>query len=380
MKLIHLTPISRAISTLAALLLLAACGGTPGVPPGGIVSQRLLYGMQVEPGNDLDRALTMLTAAGFGWAKVQVRWEDIEREPGNVNWKLVDDAVEATQKHGVKLLASIVTAPRWARPPNTDFSVPGPPADPNEFASFLGSMATRYKGHIHAYEIWNEQNLWYEWGGMGRLNAGDYDNLLRLSYQRMKAADPDAIVVSGAPTPTGVDDGTTAYDDVRYLRMMYQAGLKDYADAVGIHPSGYNNPADANWRTFQDPTATFVAKGHRSWFFLGTLEGYRDVMVEFGDGAKDLWPTEFGWASDANPPEGYGYAKDNTEEEQATWLRQAFEIAQQKGYVGPMFVWNLNFMTSDFAKSAFAVLRPDWTPWPAYCALAQMRGKRPAGC
>jgi hypothetical protein len=162
-------------------------------------------------------------------------------------------------------------------------------------------MARRYKGRIHAYEVWNEQNLWYEWGGRGRLNATQYVDLLKLSYQAIKASDPDAIVVSGALTPTGIDDGVTAYDDVRYLRMMYQAGLKDYADAIGAHPSGYNNPPDADWRTYQDPTATFGAKGHRSWFFLGTLEGYRDVMVEFGDGAKEIWATEFGWASDANP-------------------------------------------------------------------------------
>ena len=188
------------------------------------------------------------------------------------------------------------------------------------------------------------------------------------------------MIISGAPTPTGVDDGDNAYDDVRYLRMMYQAGLKDYSDAIGVHPSGYNNPPDAAWRTYADPTAGFGAKGHRSWFFLETTDGYREVMVEFGDAGKPLWLTEFGWASDPNPPAGYEYARDNTEAEQAAWLRKAFEVAQAKGYVGAAFVWNLNFLTPDFAKSAFAILRPDWTPRPAYCALAAMRGKRVAGC
>ncbi|HLF09202.1 MAG TPA: hypothetical protein VI789_07635 [Dehalococcoidia bacterium] len=370
----------RRLFLAAGLVLLTTACLTNGSSPSRPVPDTMGYGMQVEPGNNLERALTVLAAAGFQWAKVQVRWENIEREPGNVNWLLTDTVADAAYAHGVKLLFSVVTAPRWARPVDSDFSVPGPPADPHEFAAFLGSMAARYKGKVHAYEIWNEQNLWYEWGGRGRLHAAQYVDMLRLSYQAIKAADPGTMIISGAPTPTGVDDGDNAYDDVRYLRLMYQAGLKDYSDAIGAHPSGYNNPPDAAWRTYADPTAGFGAKGHRSWFFLGTIEGYREVMVEFGDAGKPLWLTESGWASDPNPPTGYEYARDNTEAEQAAWLRKAFEIAAAKRYVGAMFVWNLNFLTPDFAKSAFAVLRPDWTPRPAYCALAAMRGKQVAGC
>jgi hypothetical protein len=45
-----------------------------------------------------------------------------------------------------------------------------------------------------------------------------------------------------------------------------------------------------------------------------------------------------------------------------------------------MFIWNLNFLTPDFAKSAFAILRPDWTPRPAYCEIAAMRARRLPGC
>jgi hypothetical protein len=368
---------------LCLLLILTACSpatqSSSGAPPSA--PDTLNYGMQIEPGNDLPRAMAMLTGAGFGWVKVQVRWEDIEREPGNVNWKVVEDVLAAGAPYDLKVLASVVTAPRWARPANTDFTVPGPPGDPNDMAGFLGEMARRYKGRIHAYEVWNEQNLWYEWGGRGRrLNAAQYVDLLKLSYQKIKESDPDAIVVSGAPTPTGVDDGDTGYDDVRYLRMMYQAGLKEWSDAVGVHPSGYNNPPTADWRTYQDPSASFTAKGHRSWFFLGTIEGYREVMVEFGDANKQLWATEFGWASDPNPVEGYGYARDNTEAEQAQWVREAIEIARSKGYVGAMFLWNLNYLTPDFAKSAFAVLRPDWSPRPAYCELTRLRGKQAVGC
>ena len=172
----------RLLLAVGLSLLATACRtAVPSASPA--LSDTMGYGMQVEPGNDLERALTMLTAAGFQWAKVQIRWEAVEREPGNVNWLLTDTVADAAYARGVKLLFSVVTAPRWARPADSDFSVPGPPADPRELAAFLGSMAARYKGKVHAYEIWNEQNLWYEWGGRGRLNAAQYVELLRLSYQ-----------------------------------------------------------------------------------------------------------------------------------------------------------------------------------------------------
>ena len=42
-------------------------------------------------------------------------------------------------------------------------------------------------------------------------------------------------------------------------------------------------------------------------------------MLANGDGAKRIWPTEFGWAVSGNPHPGYEYAADNTADEQAAW-------------------------------------------------------------
>jgi len=233
---------------------------------------------------------------------------------------------------------------------------------------------------VHAYEIWNEQNLYYEWGGLGnKLNAARYVELLKVAYQAIKAVDPGAVVISGALTPTGYNDGNIAIDDRIYLEQMYQAGMKNYCDAVGAHPSGYSNPPDADWQTYSDPTAGFNATGHPSWFFRGTLESYRNIMVAYGDGAKRIWPTEFGWSSVENlgapPAKGYEYAADNTEAEQAQYIVRAYEIAKGWGWVGPMFLWNLNFgpiCGCNDEKAGFGVVRPDWGMRPAFAALAHM--------
>jgi hypothetical protein len=243
----------------------------------------------------------------------------------------------------------------------------------------MREMAARYKGRVRAYEIWNEQNLYYEWGGRGgKLNAGRYVEMLRLAYNAVKSVDPGAVVISGALTPTGVNDGDIAIDDRLYLEQMYQAGLARYCDAVGAHPSGYNNPPDADWRTYSDPAAPSF-KGHPSFFFRGTMESYRNIMVKYGDGGKRIWATEFGWATvenlGAGPAAGYGYAADNTEAEQAQYLVRAYQLGRAWGWAGPMFMWNLNFAPvsgKHDEKAAFGIVRSDWSPRPAFAALRDM--------
>jgi hypothetical protein len=252
--------------------------------------------------------------------------------------------------------------------------------DYNDYGDFMGAMAARYCGKVQAYEIWNEQNLKREWNTEGSLSAAEYVELLSVAHSRIKAACPSAIVVSGGPTPVGYTSGT-AIDDFDYLRQMYQAGLSNYCDAVGVHPSGFNNPPDWLYPPpYSEPGDSESFRGNRQFYFLNTIEGYRDIMVSFGDGSRKLWATEFGWASIRNltdePNEGYEYAADNTELEQAEYLVKAFQIAREKGYMGVMFVWNLNFAPArgaDDERAAFGILRADWSERLAYQTLAAAR-------
>jgi len=317
---------------------------------------------------------------GFRWVKQQIRWKDLEPSKGNISWGEMDRLVNSCTAAGIKILFSVVTAPQWARPGNTDLNVDGPPANHQDLADFVAALAERYKGRVQAYEVWNEQNLHYEWGNES-LDAGRYVQLLAAAYKAIKAKDPGAIVVSGALTPCG-DNPPYAVDDLVYLERMYQAGLKNYCDAVGVHPSGYNVPPDADWQTWSDPSATFRGPAdnhHHSWVFRGTMEGSRNVMVVYGDSGKRLWPTEFGWATTegmgVGPNPGYGYAADNTEAEQAQYLVKAYQMAKNWGWVGPMFCWNLNFWPiagASSEKAKFGIVRGDWSGRPAYAALHDM--------
>ncbi|MGC8878359.1 MAG: beta-galactosidase [Anaerolineae bacterium] len=339
--------------------------------PSAGAPNRFAYAIQVDPDGASREVVEHIKQLGIKWVKFQLSWEDIEPGQGQYNWGAWDQIMLTYHQAGFYILLSVVKAPDWARPANTDFSQEGPPADPKTFARFLGEMLQRYRTGVQAIEVWNEQNLAREGGG-APMPPAEYVALLSAAYRTIKLVDPSVIVVSGAPTPAGDVPGA-AIDDIRYLEQMYAAGLKNVSDAIGVHPSGYNCPADADWQTVSDPTARFrgpFENRHHSWCFRGTMEGYRNVMVANGDADKLLWPTEFGWAVANPPPPNYEYAADNTYEEQAQWIVSAYQQAQAWGWVGPMFLWNLNYGVTKpgSEQAAFSILTPSG-PTPAYQAL-----------
>jgi hypothetical protein len=304
-----------------------------------------------------------------------VQWKTHESVNGELS-----AIVSQAGARGINVLFSVVNAPDWAREPGFDGSVGGPPADPNTFAAYLGRLAGQYCGtSLKAIEVWNEQNLHYEWGNRP-LDPAAYMDLLRPSYAAIKAACPEMLVISGALTPAG-SNPPFAIDDMVYLEAMYQNGLANYADGIGAHPSGYNVPASVTW---ENACAAIQQHGnsfngacdspHHSWSFRSTMEGYRNIMVRYGDANKRIWPTEFGWAAGGAFDPRYAYANDNNFEEQAAWTVEAYTMMRNWGWVGPAFLWNLNFrvVADGTEKAQWGIVRNDWSPLPVYQALKAM--------
>jgi uncharacterized protein YraI len=314
---------------------------------------------------DRQRVVDAVKQLGFGWVKQQIRWEFAEPERGAVNWQEMDTTVDAMSGNGINLMFSVVTSPGWARP--TLGGTGGPPEDFQLFANFLGSIAGRYCGRLQAIEVWNEQNLRREWEGFP-LEPASYMDLLKRSYNAIKGACPQMLVISGATTPAGYSD--VAFDDIDYLRGMYQHGLKSYSDGIGIHPSGFANPPSVTFEDWQSGNYDSLSHvNHRSFYFLSTLRESRKVMEQYGDAAKKLWPTEFGWGSTPSPFPGYEYEARIDEATQARWIVEAFNIMAGSGYVAVPMLWNLNY-PRDTEMGAFAVLGR-----PAFDALRQMTGR-----
>jgi hypothetical protein len=70
-----------------------------------------------------------------------------------------------------------------------------------------------------AYEIWNEENLAREMGA-GNVAPSRYLPLLQAGYGGVKAGDPAAPVLLGAPGPTGANIPAEVIDDLSYLQRI----------------------------------------------------------------------------------------------------------------------------------------------------------------
>jgi hypothetical protein len=270
------------------------------------------------------------------------------------------------------VLLSVQHAPTFYRGPNSGLF----PSDPNTYQTFMQALSSRYRGRVHAYEVWNEENLGRE-TGVGNVDPSHYLPILKAGSAGVRAGDPGATILLGAPSPTGANISGQSIDDLSYLTQLYALSggeAKTYYDAVSAHPSGFSNPPDC---TPQTPECS-LSGGYNndpSFFAFTRVDQYRDLMMRNGESNKKIWFTEFGYCSAATPPPGYEYCKFLTAQNQADFLVRAFQKARALDYVGGMMVWNLNYQLAvreNDEKWGFGLLRDDWSPRPAYSALAQM--------
>ena len=116
----------------------------------------------VPPGGDQDQTLSWAQGLGVGWIKQQIQWHTVEHGPDDFEWQNLDQLVAGADHSGFRVLLGVIHAPDWTRAVQLES---GPPADYAEFGRFIEQLAQRYRGHIEAYELWNEPNLAREWRG-----------------------------------------------------------------------------------------------------------------------------------------------------------------------------------------------------------------------
>ncbi len=322
-------------------------------------------------GPDGDTGIQAAANLGVGWIKQQVDWNSVEYARGLYHWEELDHLLAQAQQRGLKIMFSVARAPGFSRPEPVEED--GPPSDFSIFRDFMQALATRYKGRVAAYELWNEPNLKREWRGFD-LSAAKFVELIKAGAEGVRAGDPNAVIISGAPAVTGVDD-QTAIDDRRFLREMIAAGVGDLVDAIGVHPYAAANPPDE-----RAADATHLRSGysnHPSFFFLDTLEDYHKMLSE-ANISKPLWVTEFGWPSIENfgkvDTTGWEYAREVTEADQAAYLLRALQLRRERSWIGPMMIWNINIaplLGAERSESAYSLLRPDGSERPVY---QQLRG------
>ncbi|MFQ6014913.1 MAG: cellulase family glycosylhydrolase [Anaerolineae bacterium] len=343
------------------------------------------YGMQAFlwwRGETADRDLRLIKEAGFQWVKQSFPWRDIEGAAKlHFDWSRPDRVVEQVEKYGLKLLARVDRQPAWA---GGGYPDNGPPDNYQDFADFLYALASRYRGRIHAYQIWNEPNLNVpgrsEWGGRPP-NPAEYTALLKVAYQAIKQADPNALVVSAGLSPTTRWD-SVAMPDVEFLRQMYANGARPYFDALGVHAAGYKVPPETDPSVVaRDPELNNYDPSPEELkriYCFRHVEDLRQVMVENGDADKQVVVLEFGWTIDPRPESPYHWHAVS-DLEQGQYLVRAYQYAKENwtpwiGLMSLIYMPNSDW-TWDDEQYWWSVIEPGYPEFKvrrAYMMLKKM--------
>ena len=309
---------------------------------------------------DLSERLKDIHDTGAGWLRFDLQWELVQSSgPTAYNWAVYDRIVDTVGKYQLKMIATLITTPQWARG-----SCQGggcPPSDQAAFAAFAAKAAARYqpKG-LQVWEVWDEPNTAESW--QPKPDALAFAKLLQATYPALRMANPQAIVISGGLSSQPSDGVNIA--EIDYLPQLYAAGVKGSFDALGAHPYTYPFIPSHN--------------SQQGWSRLSqTASNLRQTMTANGDAAKKIWLTEFG-APTAGPAQAATMENHRThdathvdEELQAQMIGKAAELYRGYDWVGPL-VWYTYAdpgRVGPMGESGFGLVREDGTKKPAYSAF-----------
>ncbi len=116
------------------------------------------------------------------------------------------------------------------------------PVSLDALSGFCTVLATRYKGRVAGYQIWNEPNLAREWGGHVPDPAG-YVALLRTCYVAIKHVDPDALVITAGLLRPGLRRPRRSPIWIT-SRGCTRPALRPTYDLLGLNAPGYKAPPE----------------------------------------------------------------------------------------------------------------------------------------
>jgi len=163
------------------------------------------------------------------------KWAQIEPMPPifgtrQYDWTELDQFVSKATARGQRVIYTIYQTPPWATS-NIELDPYGSaggasmPTSVTDYADFVAALAARYRGRIHAYEVWNEPDIGF-WTGTPAQMA----TLANACVAAVQMEDPAATVIG--PPHSG---GTAMHGAFDWYERFLLAGGGQGLEAISSH-------------------------------------------------------------------------------------------------------------------------------------------------
>ena len=203
-----------------------------------------------------EKAAEQLSQAGIKFVRLTLYWDIMVNDPITYT-NIWHDYGRIFEKYNLVPVVVVHKNP-------SNFSFENKEEAYKAFADFMSDMVNEFK-FVRYWQLWNEMDVYAtDIFGAQKIPLEEigknYVEMLKLTYPKIKEANPDAVVILGPPIHP------------EFIENVYKAGGKNYFDIVSMHT--YDFPI--KW--------AFVQRGLQA----------RSYMNKYGDAYKPLWNTEFG--------------------------------------------------------------------------------------
>lgn len=174
----------------------------------------------------------------------ETEWRGLEPQKGQWNFDSLDSAVARAQLRGIEVMLTLGQTPPWAaaRPlekvPN-GWGASSEPKNLSDWENYIRTVATRYKGKIKYYELWNEPRFLevddYRVAAGFTGTAKQMVAMGSIAKQVLNEVDPDAKLVSPAVDARMIG--------LKRLNAWLDAGGGRVSDVIAYHI--YATPPEA---------------------------------------------------------------------------------------------------------------------------------------
>ncbi len=274
------------------------------------------------------RLAQLLKEAGVTNVRVRLRWQEIEPQRGQYNWRATDRFLRFLADQGLRPVCLLADIPAWANE-----AIPSPQLY-TDVGRFSFAIVTRYRGLVQHWEFLDTPE--------GRQTAPRpftreprvYQQMLRAFSENARRANPAVRIATGRLKP----------EQAPFLSALYAAGGKPYFDAVTLHPNSAPNGLDFDW-----------------------IDRCRNLMLNNNDAAKTVWITEWGWTIPPDQPDSL------SEAQHARLIRNTLISMQARPYITQASYQIFNSTAgADRSRRLFSLLSSTLIPRAGYAAFREV--------